>query len=67
MNNTLVGRYMDEAYADYARRFCARIGEPWKPEYADPIIGPYPMSPPFGPLAQARQDKALEKMRERAE
>jgi hypothetical protein len=47
-----------EPYATWVRRFCSDRGIPWNPEYATPTDGPK-----FGPLAQARQDKAIERMK----
>jgi hypothetical protein len=58
MQSTLVGRYQTEAYATWIRRFCSDRSIPWRPEYATPLDGPK-----FGPLAQERQDKAIERMK----
>jgi hypothetical protein len=55
--NPTLSRIMDEAYCEYIRRFCAARQIPWRDEYAEPLDGP-----PMGPIARARQDRALAKI-----
>jgi hypothetical protein len=53
-----------EAYCEWIVRQCARWGIPCQPEWLEPAVGPYPDAPEMGPIARARQDRALAKMQE---
>jgi hypothetical protein len=49
-----------ESYAEYAFRYCAERALPWRDEYARPMPGRDAV--PFGPIAQARQDRGMAKI-----
>jgi hypothetical protein len=54
-----------ESYAEWMVNNVARWGTPWRDEYARPVYGPYPMSPPDSPWAAARQARGLAKLNHR--
>jgi hypothetical protein len=60
-----IGALHAESYAEWVKRQCDRWGIAWRGEYAHPITGPYPMSPPDSPWAAARQVRGLAKLNHR--
>jgi hypothetical protein len=55
--SSLIARTIQEAHCTWVTRFCAGRKIICQPEWLEPIDGP-----PMGPIARARQDRALAKM-----
>jgi hypothetical protein len=60
-----IGALHAESYAEWIFRALEERGITWRDEYAHPITGPYPMSPPDSPWAAARQARGLAKLNHR--
>jgi hypothetical protein len=61
-----IGSLHADSYAEWIYAQFPRWPEKtWRDEYARPVFGPYPMSPPDSAWAAARQTRGLAKLNHR--